>query len=159
MAQLRGYNITGVKIMNRNLIAVKSGLLSLLAVILFTGVKVSANENNSSVRNSPSNEIIKLTINRSNLIMYPGGSFQLIASAMDNKGKKIAVTPSWKIKSEVPSFGEIDKTEGDRVIFNALTSGCGSLIAVYNNVEAEVHVEIFKPGHSNKQLHKQKKQQ
>lgn len=145
--------------MNRNLIAAKFRLLSLLTVILFTGVHVSANENSSDALKSSPGEIVKLIINRSNLIMYPGGSFQLTASALDNKGKKITISPLWKIKSDVSNFGEIDSSEGPKVIFSAISSGCGSILAVYNDIEAEVHVEIFKPGHSNKQLHKQKKQQ
>jgi len=78
--------------------------------------------------------------------MYPGGSMQLIATAYDSTGKKIAVNPEWTIKSDASSLGEFDKPEGQKVIFSALKSGSGSIIAVYNNVEVEVQFKIFQPG-------------
>lgn len=122
------------------------GILSLLSVILFSEVYLAASDNKSDENKSFAADIVKFTISPAKLWMYPGGSMQLIASAYDSNGKKITVTPSWKIKSDVSSFGEIDKPEGEKVIFSALTSGSGSIVAVYNNLEAEVHVKIYKPG-------------
>lgn len=69
---------------------------------------------------------------------------QLIAIAYNSKGEKVTVSPSWSVRSGVQSLGEFDRPEGERVIFNAINSGSGSIVAIYDNLEAEVHVEIYK---------------
>ena len=121
------------------------GMISIFSVILFSEISGSANDNNSDTQKTFSGEIVKFTITPVKLRMYPGGSMQLIAIAYNSKGKKITVAPEWKIKSDISSFGELDKQEGQKVIFSALKSGSGSIVAVYNNIEAEVQVEIYKP--------------
>jgi len=130
--------------MFRNLIVVWVGVVSVFSLILFSDVSASASDNNSDVQKTSSAEIVKFSITPATLRMFPGGSMQPIAEAYDSNGKKIIIAPEWRIKSDVSSLGEFDKLEGDKVIFSALNSGSGSIIAVYHDVEAEVHVEIYK---------------
>ena len=132
--------------MFRNLLIAWISLISIFSVILLSGVNGSASDNDSGSPKAAASDIVKFTIKPVTLRMYPGGSMQLIATAYDSKGKKIIVTPEWKIKSDISALGEFDKTEGEKVIFSALNSGSGSIIAVYNNLEAEVQVKIFKRG-------------
>ena len=132
--------------MFRNLLIVWIGVISIFSTVLFSEIYLSASDNNSDTEKSTGIDIVRFTIKPVTLRMFPGGSMQLIAAAYDSKGKKIIVTPTWKIKSEISSLGEFDKAEGEKVIFSALNSGNGSIVAVYNDLEAEVHVEIFKRG-------------
>jgi len=132
--------------MFRNLLIAWISVISIFSVILLSGVNVSASDNDSGSPIAAASDIVKFTIKPVTLRMYPGGSMQLIATAYDSKGRKIIVTPEWKIKSDISALGEFDKTEGEKVIFSALNSGSGSIIAVYNNLEAEVQVKIFKRG-------------
>ncbi|HNX22618.1 MAG TPA: hypothetical protein PKG60_01125 [Spirochaetota bacterium] len=129
--------------MFRNLLITWFGILSIFSVILFSDVAVSANDNNSDSQKTATVDIVKFTIKPASLKMFPGGSMQLIATAYDSKGNKIIVSPEWTIKSDIQSFGEFDKPEGQKVIFSALNSGNGLIVAVYNNLEAEVDVKIF----------------
>ncbi len=120
-----------------------SGAISIFLIIFASVLSLSAS-GNSSVKEKPADaEIVKFTISPASLKMYPGGSMQLIAVAYDSNGRKIEIAPEWKIKSDISSLGEFDKSEGARVIFSALNSGTGSIIAVFNDIEAEVQVKIF----------------
>ncbi|PKL17788.1 MAG: hypothetical protein CVV49_09090 [Spirochaetae bacterium HGW-Spirochaetae-5] len=119
------------------------GVISIFLMIIFSVVSLSASGNSSGTQKTIDCEIVKFSISPASLKMYPGGSMQLIAVAYDSNGKKIEITPEWKIKSDISSLGEFDKSEGARVIFSALNSGTGSIIAVFNDIEAEVHVKIF----------------
>ncbi len=129
--------------MLRKLIASSVGLISIFSIIIFSDISLSASDNNSDTQKPAATEIVRFTISPASLKMYPGGSMQLIATAYDSKGNKITITPEWKIKSDISSLGEFDKSEGTKVIFSALNSGTGSIIAVFNDLEAEVHVKIF----------------
>lgn len=119
------------------------GIVSIFSVILFSEIHLSASDTNPELQKPAVVNIVKFTISPASLNMYPGGSMQLIATAYDSKGNKVIITPEWKIKSEISSLGEFDKSEGAKVIFSALNSGTGSIIAVFNDIEAEVQVKIF----------------
>ncbi len=121
-------------------------VVSIFSVILFSEMSGAAKEDNSVNQKNTSEDVVKFSIQPAALTMYPGGSMQLIATAYDSTGKKIIVNPEWIIKSDVSAFGEFDKPEGQKVIFSALKSGNGSIVAVYNNIEVEVKVKIFQPG-------------
>lgn len=131
--------------MRRTIIISWIGIISVLSLILFSEVYLSASDNNADTRKHSTADIVKFTIKPANLNMYPGGSMQLIAVAYDGSGKKIIVTPEWIIKSDVSSLGEFDQVEGEKVIFNALNAGTGSIVAIFNNLEAEINVKVFQP--------------
>lgn len=118
-------------------------IITVLSAVLLLEVYGFSSDDNSDNVAAQVEGIVKFSITPVTLRMFPGGSMQLIATAYDSKGKKIIVTPTWIIKSDVSSFGEFDKSEGDKVVFSALNSGSGSIVAVYNNLEAEVKVEIY----------------
>jgi len=130
--------------MIKNLIIMFMGMTAIFSVILFSEVSGSASETSTAAEKLQSEDIVKFTIKPITLRMYPGGSMQLIATAYDSKGKKIIVTPEWKIKSDISALGEFDKSEGEKVIFSALNSGSGTIVAVFNDLEAEVRVEVYK---------------
>jgi hypothetical protein len=130
--------------MLRKLLIVWIGIMSIISLIYFSEVNGFTNGNNTYDQKRTSNDIVRFTIKPVTLRLFPGGSMQLIAVAYNSKGEKITVSPLWKIKSGVSSLGEFDRSEGERVIFSAINSGSGSIIAVYNDLEAEVHVEIYK---------------
>jgi hypothetical protein len=129
--------------MIRGLFVVLAGVISISSIILFSEISGKANDNTSDNRKAGAAEIVKFSIRPVTLRMFPGGSMQLVATAYDSRGEKITITPEWKLKSEISELGEFDKTEGDKVVFSALNSGSGSIVAVYNDLEAEVRVEIF----------------
>jgi len=132
--------------MMKNRLILWTGMAAVLSLVLLSGTYGSASDSKSGDHKSFAADIVKFTITPVKLRMYPGGSMQLIATAYDSSGKKITVTPTWLIQSEIPSLGEFDKPEGDRVVFSALNSGSGSIIAVFNDLEAEVKVEVYKKG-------------
>lgn len=119
-------------------------ILTLSPSILSSKTKGSPADIKPDSREATVSEITRLSVRPATLRLYPGGSMQLVATAYDSSGNKIIVKPEWKIQSEIPMLGEFDKTEGQKVIFSALNSGSGSIIAVYNNIEAEIHVEVYK---------------
>ena len=129
--------------MLKKLITAAVGTVSIFSVILFSEIYLSASDTNPELQKPAAVNIVKFTISPASLKMYPGGSMQLIATAYDSKGNKITITPEWKIKSNITSLGEFDKSEGAKVIFSALNSGTGSIIAIFNDLEAEVQVKIF----------------
>jgi hypothetical protein len=128
----------------RKLLITWIGAISLISLIYFSEVKGFTNESVAAGQKHVSGDIVRFTIKPVTLRLFPGGSMQLIAVAYNSKGEKITISPLWKIKSGVSSLGEFDRPEGERVIFSAINSGSGSIIAVYNDLEAEVHVEIYK---------------
>ncbi len=130
--------------MLKNLLIIFVSTISIFSEVLFSEVYGSANDGSSTDQSLFQNDIAEFTIKPLKLRMYPGGSMQLIATAHDSKGNKITITPEWIIKSDVTSLGEFDTPKGEKVVFNALNSGSGSIVAVYNNLEAEIQVEIFK---------------
>jgi hypothetical protein len=129
--------------MLRKLITSTIGIISIFTIILFSEIYLTASGNNSDTQKPAAVEIVKFTISPASLNMFPGGSMQLVANAYDSNGNKINVTPEWKIKSDISSLGEFDKSEGQKVIFSALNSGTGIIIAVYNDLEAEVKIKVF----------------
>lgn len=130
--------------MLKNSIVSFAAVLTVFSIVLFSEVYGNASDNNSDTDKAVTEDIVKFTIKPLTLRMYPGGSMQLIATAYDSKGKKIIVTPEWRIKSDTSELGEFDKPEGEKVIFSALNSGSGTIVAVFNDLEAEVHVEIYR---------------
>jgi len=129
--------------MFKKIIITTFGVFSIFAVITMSATSLSASDTNPELQKAAAGSIVKFTISPASLKMYPGGSMHLIATAYDSKGNRIVVTPEWKIKSDISSLGEFDKSEGAKVIFSALNSGTGSIIAVFNDLEAEVQVKIF----------------
>lgn len=119
-------------------------VIILISLICFSESSGFTNDNTASEQISGTEDIVRITINPARLRLFPGGSMQLVAIAYNSKGEKVTVSPSWTIKSEVTLLGEFSKNEGERVIFSAINSGSGSIIAVYNNLEAEIHVDIYK---------------
>ena len=92
------------------------------------------------------NNIAMIRISPGSMILYRGGCMQFIVSAFDSKGRKVPFNMHWEVESEIPGFGSLDKSEGDRVIFNAENAGTGSLIAINGDIRAAIPVEIRKPG-------------
>ncbi len=129
--------------MLKKVIANFMAVASILSLFFFLEINGSASNNEIDTRNSSTEEVAKFTVSPGRLRMFPGGSMQLIATAYNSKGKKIAVTPEWSLKSDISELGEFDKTAGDKVIFSARNSGNGSIIAVYGNHEAEIRVKVF----------------
>jgi len=129
--------------MFRKIVITWVGIISIFSVILFSGVDGLASDNKSNTVKSTPADIVKISIKPAALRMFPGGSMQLIATAYDSNGKKIIISPEWIIKSDISSLGEFDKSEGQKVIFSALNSGSGLIIAVYNDIEVEVKVKVF----------------
>ena len=112
--------------------------------ICFSSQNAFTNDNTASQQGYGTEDIVKFTVTPVTLRLFPGGSMQLIATAYNSKGEKVTVTPSWTLKSDIPLLGEFNKTEGERVIFNAINSGNGSIIVIYNDLEAEIQVKIYK---------------
>ena len=129
--------------MLKRVITTSIAVMSILSVMFFLEINGSARDNDSENQKPSTEEIVKFTVRPGKLRMYPGGSMQLIATAYNSKGKKIAVTPEWSIKSDISELGVFDKTAGEKVIFSAHNSGNGSIVAVYKNLEAEVYVKVF----------------
>jgi hypothetical protein len=129
--------------MLRKLISITIGIISIFSVIHFSELYLTASGSNTDTQKPAAGEIVKFTISPASLNMFPGGSMQLVATAYDSNGNKISITPEWKIKSDISSLGEFDKSEGQKVIFSALNSGTGIIIAVYNDLEAEVKIKVF----------------
>lgn len=121
-----------------------SRIVILTLVIFFSVSSGYSNTDNTSEQNVSSGDIVKIIIRPVKLRLFPGGSMQLIATAYNSKGDKVPVSPLWTIESDVPMFGQFNKNEGEKVIFSAVSSGSGSIIAVYNNLEARIHVDIYK---------------
>lgn len=116
----------------------------IISLMFFSVSSGYTNSDNSPGQNHDSEDIVKISISPVKLRLFPGGSMQLIATAYNSRGDKVPVTPSWIIESDVPMFGQFNKNEGAKVIFSAINSGSGSVIAVFNNLEARIHVDIYK---------------
>jgi len=121
-----------------------AGIVSLLTVLYFLEVNGSARNNDQGSQISATEEIVKFSIKPVKLRMFPGGSMQLIATGYNNRGQKVMITPKWSLKSDISELGEFDKQKGEKVVFSALNSGSGSIVAVYENLEAEVQVKVFR---------------
>jgi len=119
-------------------------MIILVSLIYFSEFTAFTNETAATEQKPGTEDIVKFTVTPVTLRLFPGGSMQLIATAYNSKGNKVPVSPLWTIKSDVPLLGEFNKKEGDRVIFSALNSGKGSIIVIYNDLETEVPVKIYK---------------
>ncbi|GEM_PF-3973277 len=92
------------------------------------------------------NQVAIIKISPKSMILYRGGCMQFVVSAFDSKGKRVPFAMHWEIKSDIPDFGILDKSDGDKVVFNAVNAGRGALVAVSGEIRAEIPVEIRKSG-------------
>ncbi len=119
-------------------------VIVMFSFFLFAEFSAFTIDKEASIHKSVTEDIVKFTVTPENLKLFPGGSMQLTATAYNSKGEKVTVSPLRVIKRDVSSFGEFDKDKGERVIFNAVSSGTGYIIVTYNDFEAEIPVKIFK---------------